>query len=123
MNTYLFEKFPSGAIFAVMPAASLQAPRWCDDKQIRAFPEHAAFDVAVVMTASDRTHMKLFKSVTKQLVRGFGNQSLSPERLADPKTECALVVPIGHVRVAIQMKRDTSNRSSVLQTTRVNFGL
>ena len=61
------------------------------------FLHPAGFFVAVVVTAPDAVHFEILKGVAEHLARGFGNESLTPERLADPITKLVFIVTLGKI--------------------------
>ena len=71
----------------------------------------AAFLVAVVIAAPDAVHAKILECIAEHLARGFGNESLPPEGLADPIAKLVFIVRFGKV-IAVKANTADWNLSS-----------
>lgn len=83
----------------------------------------AALVVAVVVAHPHAAHAQVAEGVAQDLAHGLRNDALVPEGLAEPVSELAFVVPVGHVGVPVEVESDGADGAAVsLEADGVGLG-
>ena len=59
--------------------------------------------IAIIITAPNRTHTKINKTMTDNLPSCLRHITPPPERLAQPVTQLTLIITIRHTRMTIKL--------------------